>query len=362
MDLTDPANPTQAGSVDTPGYAQDVVVSGTTAHVADGSKGLAVVDVATPGHPMILKQLPLPGSGYAWAVALQGNFVYLAAGNGGLQIVNVSDPGKPSLVGGGFKPAGVSVWGLAVEGEYVYLAAGERGVRVVNISDPADPREEGLVIADVTTPASPVIVETYTGLPGAVTNVAVSGRHALVATEDDVYVLDTSVPASPVPRVSFAIHETEGIPADVAVGDAVLVADFDGGLRVFNPVDVAVSMVAAPDKPSPGLPLDLNIRVTNHGPSVATEVTFVDTLPAGVDLVSAPPSCEDDSAVITCAIGSLASGATANVTITVMPRSEAFLNRAVVSSGATEIYAPNNAVMTVLGGRAIYLPLVVRQP
>ena len=214
----------------------------------------------------------------------------------------------------------------------------------------------------MTTPAVPVIVTTYTGLPGAVTNVAVSGRHALVATEDTVYVLDISVPASPLPRVSFAIHETEGIPADVAVGDVVLVADFDGGLWVLNPVDVAVSVEAVPEEPSPGLPLDLNITVTNYGPSVATEVELVDTLPAGVDLVSAPPSCEDDSAVITCVIGTLASGANADVSITVMPRSEAFLNRAVVSSSATEIYASNNAVVTLLGGRAIYLPLVVRQP
>ena len=101
----------------------------------------------------------------------------------------------------------------------------------------------GLRIADVTTPASPVVVTTYTGLPGAVMNVTVSGRHALVATEDSVHVLDISVPASPV-LARVVAHETAGIPQDVAVGDAVLVADFDGGLRVLNPADVAVSVAS----------------------------------------------------------------------------------------------------------------------
>ena len=76
-----------------------------------------MVDVANPANPMLLGQLPLPGSGYAWAVALQGNYAYLAAESEGLQIVNVSNPGNPSLVGGGFKPAGVSGLGRGCRGE-----------------------------------------------------------------------------------------------------------------------------------------------------------------------------------------------------------------------------------------------------
>jgi hypothetical protein len=264
MDLTDPANPAQAGSVDTAGYAQAVAVGGTHAYIADGDGGLAVADVTDPADPVLLKQLPLPGSGYAWAVALQGNTAYLADEAEGLQIVNVSNPSNPSLVGSGFKPAGGdAVWDVAVAGDYAYLAAGLSGVHVVDISVPTAPHEVavipsgdwawavtlaggyayiadidgGLRIANVATPTSPAFVTAYTGLPGAVLNVTVSGVHALAITEDSVHVLDISNPASPILRGSC---KTAGIPQDVTVGDAVLVTDFDGGLRVLSLAILAV--------------------------------------------------------------------------------------------------------------------------
>jgi uncharacterized repeat protein (TIGR01451 family) len=387
MDLADPANPAQVGSVDTSGYAQAVAVGGTRAYIADGNGGLAVADVANPTNPVLLKQLPLPGSGYAWAVALQGNSAYLAAESEGLQVVNVSDPAAPSLVGGGFKPAGGdAVWDVAVAGNYAYLAAGLSGVHVVDISIPAAPHEVavvpsgdwaqavalaggyayiadidgGLRIADVSDPASPVLVTSYTGLPGAVLNVTINGRHALVTTEDSVHVLYISVPANPLLRASY---KTPGSPHDVAVGDAVLVADFDGGLRVLNPADVAVSATTAPAWPLPGAPLTLAITVVNYGPLLAGGIQLTDTLPAGLAFVSASSGCAEASGVVTCAIGSLTSGATAEVSITVTPSgSGAFKNMIVVSSSATEINEPNNTVVQaiVVGGHATFLPLIVR--
>jgi uncharacterized repeat protein (TIGR01451 family) len=63
-----------------------------------------------------------------------------------------------------------------------------------------------------------------------------------------------------------------------------------------------------------------NITVSNAGPSGASNVTVTDILPAGVTLVSAIPSQGSCSATstVTCDLGSIASAATATITLTVL--------------------------------------------
>jgi uncharacterized repeat protein (TIGR01451 family) len=59
------------------------------------------------------------------------------------------------------------------------------------------------------------------------------------------------------------------------------------------------------------------ITVTNHGPSIATNVVATDDLPAGLQFVSAVPSqgtCTQ-SDPISCSLGTLAAGASATVTV-----------------------------------------------
>jgi len=75
----DPASPVFLASVETPGEAQDVAVSGRMAYVADGSSGLTVVDVSSPTSPAILGSVsPISGGG----VAVSGSAAYLVCGYG----------------------------------------------------------------------------------------------------------------------------------------------------------------------------------------------------------------------------------------------------------------------------------------
>jgi fimbrial isopeptide formation D2 family protein/uncharacterized repeat protein (TIGR01451 family) len=73
-------------------------------------------------------------------------------------------------------------------------------------------------------------------------------------------------------------------------------------------------------KAQAGQPLTYTLAVTNKGPSASSAVTVKDTLPAGTTFKSATPSqgtCSASGQTVTCDLGQLASGGSAQVSITV---------------------------------------------
>jgi hypothetical protein len=97
LDVSDPTAPTRLGGVDTPGAALQVVVRGSLAYVADGSAGLRVVNVGNPAAPTLMGSVDTPG--VALDLAVQGRYAYVADGSGGLRIIDVNNPAAPSQVG-----------------------------------------------------------------------------------------------------------------------------------------------------------------------------------------------------------------------------------------------------------------------
>jgi len=86
-------------------------------------------------------------------------------------------------------------------------------------------------------------------------------------------------------------------------------------------VDTAVSLAAAPSPATQNTPLTYTATINNNGTQTATGVILSDSLPVDVNFVSATASqgsC-NGTAVISCALGDLASGASASVQITVTP-------------------------------------------
>ena len=130
--------------------------------------------------------------------------------------------------------------------------------------------------------------------------------------------------------------------------------------RVSTPVapaaDLAISKTSTPTTQTAGSNVTYNVTVTNNGPSTATGVQFVDTLPAGTTYVSsAPPagtSCSVSGRYVTCVVGSLANGAsvTVPITTTISPDvTTAQVNTATVSS-TTSDYNSTNDTATVQTG------------
>jgi uncharacterized repeat protein (TIGR01451 family) len=124
-----------------------------------------------------------------------------------------------------------------------------------------------------------------------------------------------------------------------------------------NPAaDLALSMTDTPDPVKKRAKLVYTLTVVNNGPSSANNVSLTDTLPADTIFDGAVPSqgtCSG-TATVTCAIGTLGSGAIATVTITVKPKvTGTITNSATVSATDADPDIANNtatATTSVSGG------------
>jgi len=124
--------------------------------------------------------------------------------------------------------------------------------------------------------------------------------------------------------------------------------------------DLSITKTDSADPISENSTLTYTITVSNAGPDAANGVQVTDDLPSQVDPVSASSSqgsCETKGKKVTCDLGSLASGATATVTIQVTTKKVGQLsNTATVTTSDPDLYAENNSdtetTAVVAGGGA----------
>jgi uncharacterized repeat protein (TIGR01451 family) len=130
---------------------------------------------------------------------------------------------------------------------------------------------------------------------------------------------------------------------DAAGNDAAVVI---GGGQVSlteRPTDLSITKVDSADPSRAGRDLTYTVTVTNNGPNPATGVTATDTLPGGLSARSSSASqgsCSGTTTV-TCALGDLAVGASATITIVIRPTEPGTItNTASVTGNQPD---PNNA-------------------
>jgi hypothetical protein len=225
-------------------YAEDVVVNGDLAFVADGPEGLKVIDLAGGDS----RELPVIGSwttdGSAKAVVEKSGVVYLADSRGGLQIIDVSKPNRPvHLIGS--EP--FEARDLAVVNEFAFVVA-KSGLKVFEISKLEEPAlvstydlpgarklalwqdvllllgTSGLEVVDVSDPTSPKRMGSYVTPAGE--GIAIQGRYAYLAESyRGLTVLDLAQGGDPVP-----VSTSESLYAvDVAVREGyAYVVDVEG--------------------------------------------------------------------------------------------------------------------------------------
>jgi uncharacterized repeat protein (TIGR01451 family) len=116
------------------------------------------------------------------------------------------------------------------------------------------------------------------------------------------------------------------------------------------PADLSITKSDSPDPVNEGAQLTYTIVITNAGPDPATDVVVTDDLPpSDFDLGSTTPSqgsCDvQGSQNITCNLGTIASGATANVSIVVTAKKPGTVsNTASVSTSEPDPQPANNTV------------------
>jgi len=114
--------------------------------------------------------------------------------------------------------------------------------------------------------------------------------------------------------------------------------------------DVSISISDSPDPVKVGQTLTYTILVRNNGPSTATGVRVSDTLPSTFAFQSATASqggCTRSGQLVTCDLGSVASGGTATVQIKVTPKHQGDItNRASVTAVPSDPNVANNAAST----------------
>lgn len=221
LDVADARHPVQVGAVSLPGFvANDLLLDGDYAFVANGGAGLAVIDIRDPAEPFIDAQVQVPG--FAQGLALAGGRLLVTLGGGGLATVE------------------------QIAGATVHIEGGHR-------SEAASPPVSEPNRGPLRLPRRPDIESprrVVNGRSVVVVNTADSGPGTLrAALEDlapgDVITFDPAAfpPASPVtirPSTPFPRLKVSGVTIDasnagVILDGGALSGEFDSGIDIEDP-------------------------------------------------------------------------------------------------------------------------------
>ncbi len=256
FNITDPAAPALSGSIAINGTPRDLVLAGTTALIACESGGLALFNIAEGVEATEVGRYD--HSGEALSVSAAGQTAYLAEDEGNLQIIDISNPQTPTRIGHFDNSAGAQQ--VQVINGRAYIGANYKFM-IVDVGNPAQAVEigscslpdqyckaiqvdgnrvyianfsAGLLIIDISDPASPTIIGNYQ--PGNsiyVFGVQVVGTTAYVGCySSGLHIVDISNPASP---SLIGSYDTPWYAGEVRVaGSTAYVADSFGGLQIIN--------------------------------------------------------------------------------------------------------------------------------
>lgn len=103
----------------------------------------------------------------------------------------------------------------------------------------------------------------------------------------------------------------------------------------------------APAKVAPDGTIGYELAIVNNGPSPATGVKVVDTLPVGVTFTSASAGCVLNARTVTCTVGNLAVAERKTLKISVKApfalAGQTLTNSATISGNETDLVAPNDS-------------------
>jgi len=214
VNISDPSSPIMAGHVDISGNSNDVHVVGNYAYVAEADNSyLFIVDVTNPANAFIVGSFGAQDR--INSVYVDGDYAFLADGSAGLRIVDVSNPSVPTLIGYHDTPGSAS--GVYVLENYAYVCDHDYTLHIINISNLSNPVLEGSC--------------NVSGL--ARKGVFVIDGYAYVGNWDTgLQIIDITTPSSP---FLVGSYDTPGYAIDVLImNNLAYVTDWDNGLQVID--------------------------------------------------------------------------------------------------------------------------------
>ena len=210
------------GSVST-GNAQDVIVVGNYAYVADAVAGVRIVNITTPSAPAIAGTYDTPGT--ARQIDVNGTIVYVADTDS-VQILSIATPTAPQFLGS-YSQTGLVVNDIVADGTHLYVAGTVSGSPTVEV-------------LNVASSAAPVLVTSAS--VAQATAVTLSGNYAYVVGGTKMSIVDISgYPVlSVVGTYTDALSDSQFAAVQV-FGSAAYINDPVNGLHA-----VTISSPAAP--------------------------------------------------------------------------------------------------------------------
>jgi len=207
IDVSDKQNPWIVSTCDTI-MGRFVTVAGDYAYVAntfmegeEKKSVIQIIDVENRFDPDIMASYNT--FGYAKDLAASGDFLYVADGYKGLKIINVEKKRQPYLQGRCDIPGNAE--GVRIVGDYAFVA-------YCTDEDETEERVSGIAIVDITNPGTPVIVGAYE-TQGHAYDVAVSGSYVYVA-DWEYGLLKLSIDMAPFPRGNLILVAGGGANPD----------------------------------------------------------------------------------------------------------------------------------------------------
>ena len=217
--------PSMIDSFETADYSFDVLIDGQTAYLAVGKSGVNSFDLdfssPRPDTLRLTVERSWNTAGEARGLAKAGNYLYVADGSRGMARIDLASPQNPPA--GPYFQSADTMYALAVSGSYAFLASGTDGMRIANISGS---------ISEI--PGSPF---RPAGASGSALSIHVEEELAYVGFSNGVYVYQiTGLASNNITNVSLLSSLSTDWPVwgiDV-LGDTVFAANDQSGLRLWN--------------------------------------------------------------------------------------------------------------------------------
>ena len=217
-----PESTEESGSYDTPGSAYDVAIYQSHAYIADGSKGMHIVNISNSNSPYEVGYIDDPSWGWCNGIAVENDYAYMVDGSIGLIIIDISTPSNP-VVSDDSSTLG-TCYGVDLDGGFAYVTNRDAGLKIIDLSDPSHLGA----------------IETISDV-GRAYEIDISGNYAYVAAIDTEPGADDGglriIDLTADPKAVVVTYDTPGDARDIAIGENgfyAYVADGTGGLYIVN--------------------------------------------------------------------------------------------------------------------------------